>query len=135
MRQPDLLLLGRTDEFLAEVGVGDGNERFCAFPAASAGEVDRAVFGRDVEHFAAGRCDDVTAELRQNARVAYARLVGEAGAHAQEGKPAFCRRSAVDKIQLTPGAADLACTGALRTDLTVKVRRQAAVDGNDVVDL
>jgi len=41
---PDALLLGRFDQFIAGIGVGDADQKFGAFPRALALEIHSAVF-------------------------------------------------------------------------------------------
>ena len=116
------------DQFLAEIGMRERDQRLGALPGGSAREIGRAVFRGDIEDLAARRGDDVAAEARQDARMAHACLVDKAGGHAEEGKAVLRRRRAVDKVKLAAGAADLAGTDTLRADLAVEVGRQAAVD-------
>ena len=60
-------------------------------------------------------------------------FIGEGRVHGKEGPAVLGLQRTGNKVHLSPGAGNLPQTGGLRTHLAEEIHREAAVDGNEVV--
>ena len=133
---PDLLLLGGPDQLLAEIRVGDVDDRLGPLPGGQTRQPRNAVLRDDAGRLGARGGDDVAAgEVRDDVGVELAALVREGGMHGEEGSAVLGLHGAGDEVHLPAGAGDLAQTGRLAADLTEEIHGDAAVDGDEVVQL
>ena len=114
--------------------MGDGDQLLRPFPRGAAHQTHAAILGDDVVRLAAGVGDDVAGgQQRVDAGLDVALLIREGGGQADKRLAAAGQCRALQEVQLTAGAADLADAGAFGADLTVQIHGNAVVDGNEVV--
>ena len=116
--------------------MGDADQFFRPLPRRKACQIDLPVFGDDVHGLGPRRRDDVaTGKARHDVGMADAFLIDPARRHGQEGPAVFCRIGTGDEIELAAGPADLPRPCRFRTDLAIEVAGDAAVDGDEMVQL
>ena len=116
--------------------MSDTDQFFCPLPRRKSGQIDRPVFGDDVHGLCPRRRDDVTAgKAWYDIGMADAFLVHPARRHGQEGPAVLCRIGTGDEIELAAGPTDLPRPRRFGADLAVEVAGNAAIDGNEIVQL
>ena len=116
--------------------MGDADKGLGPLPRRQARQVDGAVFRRHVRRLGPRRRDDVAVrKFRQDVGAADAVGVEVHGGHGQEGLAVGGHVGARHEVQLAAGAADLPRPDRFGADLAVQVDGNAAVDGDEVVEL
>ena len=71
--------------------------------------------------------------MRKDIGVQFPGFVGEGRVHGEKGPAVLGLQRTGNEVHLSPGAGNLPQAGGLRTHLAEKIHREAAVDGDEVV--